>query len=711
MAETLSRTVAAPGRIARNTSVATRLSLVVVLVALVSLVSASVVGLWRGGELADEVLRSRVTSISAARADEVERYMEDLQRAVIGQAISPSTATAINDFAEAYRELQGVEPSAENAVAVDDYYRDTVAPELSAVRGRPVSPASLVPSDPAAVHLQANYVVGSDDDQGLLEDAGDGSRWSAVHRTLQQSFDEFAIQTGVEDFYLIEPLNKVVVYSTAKDIDFAESLVTGPQSGGALAALIKSFGPRPEPGAAVIQDFATYAPAGDAPSAFVASPVIVDGALAGFVAIRVNGDQLSSITTNNGSWDELGDSGETYVIGGDDLMRSDSRSFLEDETSYLATVSELESATPDQIRSMENFATTVIFQPVDVRRGSAAADEEPALTDTTNYLGTAVLQSQRALDIDDLDWTLLTEIGREEIEQPVADFARNLLIAIALFLVAITFVAVRWSDRVLEPLRIISDRLREVRATGDVEAGRSAAVIPERSATEFVQLAGDVDTMLNTLAARNAAATERASERRRLLHRVLPPQAARRAEAGESDVIDQVAHASVAVLVIRGLGELMHTGSTEDARLLLDRFVEEVDAMARQRGLERIRLTGDAYFAACGTVRPHIDHAARAVQFALDVHDLVLDLRYDEHGQVQLGAAVDSGPVTVGLTGGAGLVFDAWGATVQRAADMARRAGPDGVVVSAAVRSQLPSSFLVEGEVVAGRTPDEETVQ
>ncbi len=133
--------------------------------------------------------------------------------------------------------------------------------------------------------------------------------------------------------------------------------------------------------------------------------------------------------------------------------------------------------------------------------------------------------------------------------------------------------------------------------------------------------------------------------------------------------------------------------------------------MARQRGLERIRLTGDAYFAACGTVRPHIDHAARAVQFALDVHDLVLDLRYDEHGQVQLGAAVDSGPVTVGLTGGAGLVFDAWGATVQRAADMARRAGPDGVVVSAAVRSQLPSSFLVEGEVVAGRTPDEETVQ
>ncbi len=711
MAETLSRTVAAPGRIARNTSVATRLSLVVVLVALVSLVTASVVGLRRGGELADGVLRSRLTSIGAARADEVERYMANLQGAVIGQAISPSTATAIDDFASAYRELQAVTPSAESEQVVDDFYRDTVAPELTAVRGRPVSPASLVPGDPAAVHLQANYVVSAGADGGLLEDAGDGSRWSDIHRSLHPFFDEFAIQTGVEDFYLIEPQNNVVVYSTAKGIDFAESLVTGPQSGSALAALINSFGDQPEPGAAVIQDFTAYAASGDAPSAFVASAVIVDGALAGFVAIRIDGDQLSSITTNNGSWEELGDSGETYVVGGDDLMRSNSRSFVEDETSYLETVSDLATATPDQIRAMETFGTTIIAQPVDDVQRRAAAAEAATLSDTTSYLGTEVLRSERALDIDGLDWTMLAEVDRQEIEQPVADFARNLLIAIALFLVVITFLAARWSDRVLQPLRIISERLREVRATGDIEAGVSAAAIPDRSPTEFVQLARDVDTMLDTLASRNAAAAERASERRRLLHRILPPQTARRAEAGERDVIDQVAHASVAVLIIRGLGPLMEAGPADEARDLLDRFVEEADALARQRGLERIRLTGDAYFAACGTVRPHIDHAARAVAFALDVHDLLRDLRDDEHSSISLGAAVDSGPVTVGLTGGAGLVFDAWGATVQGAADMARRAGSAGVLVSPAARSQLPTSFVVDGEVVTGRTSGDEVAR
>ena len=134
-------------------------------------------------------------------------------------------------------------------------------------------------------------------------------------------------------------------------------------------------------------------------------------------------------------------------------------------------------------------------------------------------------------------------------------------------------------------------------------------------------------------------------------------------------------HATVAVIVISGLGPLMRSGSADRARALLDRFVEESDAIARQRGLERIRLTGDSYFAACGTIRPHVDHAARAAAFVLDVRELVRDLGDDDRA-ISITAGLDSGPVTVGLTGGSGLVYDAWGSTVQRAADLARRARP-----------------------------------
>ena len=696
--ETMASIAAFPGRIVRNVSVATRLSLVVLLVALISLVITSIVGLQRGGEIANSVLQARISSLGAARSDEVERYVGNLERAAISQAISPSTAEAIGDFATAYDELDAAVPSVEDEEAVDQYYLDVVAPELAKVRDRPVSAASLVPRASAAVHLQSNYVVPSTDGGGLLTDAGDGSTWSELHRSLHESFDEFVIQTGVDDLYLIEPDDNTIVYSTGKSIDFGTSLLVGPQSGTALAVLIKSLADEAEAGTAVVQDFTSYAAAGDEPSLFVASPVVTDGTLAGYVALRIGPQRITSITTDDGSWEQEGMTGETYVVGRDGLMRSDARGFIEDPDSYVEEVTAAATANARQTRSMEAFGTTVLFQPIDDKDVDAALDNEPELVETTNHLGNEVLQGRNALDIEGLDWAMMTEIDIEEIEQPVVDFARNLLIAIGLFLVAITFLAVRWSDRLLRPLRIISTKLRAIRSGGSVVAGECSAVLPDGSPTEFVELAGDIDTMLETLAARNADAGERAEERRRLLRRMLPPQAAQRAEAGDRDVVDQVANATVAVVVIRGLGALIRAGSKDDARALLDRFVEEADALARQRGVERIRLTGDAYFATCGTVRPHIDHSARAVAFVLDVRDLIRDLG-DDGRVLSMSAGVDSGPVTIGLTGGSGLVYDAWGATVQRASDLARRAGPDDVLVSAAAGSLLPSNVMTEERV------------
>ena len=228
----------------------------------------------------------------------------------------------------------------------------------------------------------------------------------------------------MDDLYLIEPAGNTIVYSTAKDIDFATSLLTGPQSGGALAVLIQSFGDEPEPGVAAVKDFTSYAAAGDEPSLFVASPVIENGSLAGFVALRIGPDKISAITTNNGSWS--GDStGETYVVARDDLMRSDARRFVEDETAYLAAVTEAGTATESQTRSMTTFGTTVLFQAIDDEDVEAALDLEPDLAETTNYLGLDVVQARRALDIDGLEWAMITEIERQEIEQPIVDFARN----------------------------------------------------------------------------------------------------------------------------------------------------------------------------------------------------------------------------------------------------------------------------------------------
>jgi hypothetical protein len=67
-------------------------------------------------------------------------------------------------------------------------------------------------------------------------------------------------------------------------------------------------------------------------------------------------------------------------------------------------------------------------------------------------------------------------------------------------------------------------------------------------------------------------------------------------------------------------------------------------------------------------------------------------------------------------------VYDAWGTTVQHAADLARMGGVGTTFVSRAVQAQLPATFMVEGaapdgdlavgaSVVTGRTRNEEPVR
>ena len=171
----------APGRVMRNVSVASRLALVVVLVALVSVVVTSFVGLDRGRRLANDEIEKQLTAIGASRADEVERYVAGLERAVRGQALTPRPAAAIEAFSARFRELAAETVSSRDEALVDEYYRDVVAPELSEARGRPVNPASLIPISAAGITLQAQYVVPVADDGAARPGDAD---WSALHDPL-----------------------------------------------------------------------------------------------------------------------------------------------------------------------------------------------------------------------------------------------------------------------------------------------------------------------------------------------------------------------------------------------------------------------------------------------------------------------------------------------------------------------------------------------
>ena len=69
---------------------------------------------------------------------------------------------------------------------------------------------------------------------------------------------------------------------------------------------------------------------------------------------------------------------------------------------------------------------------------------------------------------------------------------------------------------------------------------------------------------------------------------------------------------------------------------------------------------------------------------------------------VEVTAGLASGPVSVGLTGGSRLLHDTWGATVQRAGELARFAHPGQILIAESMRAQLADRYEVIATDVDG---------
>jgi class 3 adenylate cyclase len=672
---------------------ATMLSIAVLVITVTSLVIAAALSLTYGGDLASRLADGSLDARGGLKVAEVERYVRQMTATVATVAASPSTAEATAQFTAAFKALDATPDSDAGDGELAAFYRDQFAPELEEALGKGVSWRRFLPSTPAGTTLQQLYVASEDASQGgrrIIDDAGDGSEWSAVHAEWHPRFLEIADRYGVRDIAIIEPERGVIVYSVAKAPDFATSLELGPHSGTTLAAIARQVRNDPVPGAVSIADLASYTPQVGQPAGFFAGPIFDETELIGVLVFQFGDDALNEIMTSDGGWDEegFGRTGEAYIVGGDGRMRSVSRSFTESRERFQEAVESAQTATAEELRVMMGVGTTSTFQRVADQGDFAEFGTEPF--DRTNYLGESVAASYRPIGVEGLNWGVLTEVARAELDAPIADFQRAVLIAVAVFVILITFATVIWAGQVFGPLRSIAQRLRRIH-----EGEAVAAVSVEEGPREFVELSSHIGYMLDVLSERQVDLAAAAAERMDTVRNMLPPAIAERVEAGDRQLLDEIPQATVIVLVFDGIGGLADRPEQHGSAAILDRLVDELDSLATLHGLERVKVVGDAYYAGCGLAQPYLDHAPRSVAFTLDARDLCNELSREESHALGMAAGVHTGAVTVGLAGSARLVYDLWGETVDTADFLARSAKPGEILVSEGVASRLPDDYDV----------------
>jgi class 3 adenylate cyclase len=336
---------------------------------------------------------------------------------------------------------------------------------------------------------------------------------------------------------------------------------------------------------------------------------------------------------------------------------------------------------------MEALDTTVLFQEADSKAVRAALDGQSGFLTNTSYLGEEVYTAYAPLGSGPFGWVMLVEQSKAEVDEPLLDYLRGTLIITAVFVVALTFLAVAWANSFVNPLRAITAALSRIRE------GHLETEVPSGGAREFRALSASLNAMVENLADQEHAVSEAVAQKVSVLRTLLPPAVADAVEEGDRTLVETVPHTTVAVIVVEGLNEIFATRAVDDNRAFVHTLVDQADEIAAINGLERIKVVGDTYYAVCGLGQPYIDQVARAVRFVLQARDAIRDHARDNGLDLDVAAGLHTGPITVGLAGDARLTYDLWGETVDLAYLLARAADRGQVVITTEARERLPAEF------------------
>jgi len=151
-------------------------------------------------------------------------------------------------------------------------------------------------------------------------------RHSAFDPTLQRYLQRF----GYEDILLADATHGDVVYSVQKKTEFGTNLETGPYSGTNLGSAFRDALNSRDREFARLVDFSPYPPSNFAPAAFVCSPIYHQHGIVGVLIVQLSTTAINRVMTSSNNWrDEgLGETGETYIVGADFRLRTDSRFFI-----------------------------------------------------------------------------------------------------------------------------------------------------------------------------------------------------------------------------------------------------------------------------------------------------------------------------------------------------------------------------------------------
>ncbi|MGV9799318.1 adenylate/guanylate cyclase domain-containing protein [Mycobacterium sp. NPDC003449] len=648
-----------------------------------SVLSASVVGFigYQSGRssLRDSVF-DRLTEVRSSQVRQLEAEIANIRDSLIVYTRGSTATEAARAFTAGFDQLGDATISPAQQKQINDWYQKQFTKPDGGQTDEEIDVSALLPTSNAQKYLQALYTAPFDDyDKAIkFDDAGDRSEWSAANARFNEFFREIVTKFNYEDALLLDGRGNVV-YSAYKGPDLGTNVYTGPYKGGKLT---EGYSKALESNAVdyvAVTDFGPYTPA-DAPTAWLMSPIGSGGHVEGVLALQFPITGINRIMTMGGHWEEagMGRTGETYLVGPDGLMRSDSRFFLENREQFKKDV--IDAGTPPDIaeESIRQGGTTLV-QPVNDKASQLAQRGQSGTVIEPGYRGQEALQSYAPVDLPGLDWTIVAKLDTSEAFAPVAAFTRTLVLSTVAMIFVVCIAAILLARFFVRPIRRLEAGAQQI------SAGDYGVTLPVQSRDEFGDLTVAFNGMSRNLRIKEDLLEEQRKENDRLLLSMMPEPMVQRYREGEENIALDHQNVTVIFADFVGLDTLSADLSADELLTIVNKLVRQFDAAAESLGIEQVRTLHNGYLASCGLTVPRLDNVRRTVDFAIELQRIVDRFRAESGRDIKLRAGIDTGTVSSGLVGRSSLAYDMWGTAVDLAYQVQSGAPQAGVYVTGRV--------------------------
>ncbi|MEM6591636.1 MAG: adenylate/guanylate cyclase domain-containing protein [Cyanobacteria bacterium P01_H01_bin.119] len=192
----------------------------------------------------------------------------------------------------------------------------------------------------------------------------------------------------------------------------------------------------------------------------------------------------------------------------------------------------------------------------------------------------------------------------------------------------------------------------------------------------------------------------------KLLLNILPASIAERLKVEQGAIASRFESATILFADIVDFTGLSSAITPNRLVCFLNDIFSAFDAIADRHGLEKIKTIGDAYMVVGGVPTPTPDHAEATLAMAIEMHQVVQQLKRPNGDGVHLRIGINTGPVIAGVIGTRKFTYDLWGDAVNIASRMESQGIVDRIQVSESTYKQLKHKYPFDsrGEIsIKGR--------